>query len=87
MHESSLMKGLMRKIMAEAELHRAKRVASVGVVLGALSNITPAHFSEHFDEAARGTIVEGAILQIACAEDITDPHAQDIMITSVEVCQ
>jgi hydrogenase nickel incorporation protein HypA/HybF len=87
MHESSLMKGLMRQILVEAESHDAKRVASVGVVLGALSNITPAHFSEHFVEAARGTIVEGATLVIRSAEDITDPHAQDIMITSVEVTQ
>lgn len=87
MHESSLMKGLMKQILAEAESHHAKRVESVGVVLGALSNITPAHFSEHFIDAARGTIVEGATLEIANAVDITDPHAQDIMITSVEVIQ
>lgn len=87
MHESSLMKGLMRQILIEAESHHAKRVASVSVVLGALSNITPAHFSEHFVEAARGTIVEGATLEIAYAVDITDLHAQDIMITSVEVSQ
>ena len=85
MHESSLMQGLMRQILAEAESHHAKRVESVGVVLGALSNITAAHFSEHFIEAARGTIAEDAALKIANAEDITDPHAQDIMITSVEV--
>lgn len=87
MHESSLMKGLMRQILAEAESHDAKRVASVGVVLGALSNITPAHFGEHFADAARGTIAEGASLEITSAEDIADPHAQDIMITSVEVSQ
>jgi hydrogenase nickel incorporation protein HypA/HybF len=81
------MKGLMRQILAEAQSHHATRVASVGVALGALSNITPTHFSEHFSDAARGTIAEGAILVITNADDITDPHAQDIMITSVEVAQ
>lgn len=87
MHESSLMKGLMKQILAVAEAHRAKQVESVGVVLGALSNITPEHFNEHFVEAAEGTLAEGARLDITCGTDLTDPHAQDIVITGVEVAQ
>lgn len=87
MHESSMMKGLLKQITAAAQSQRAARVASVQVVLGALSNITPAHFIEHFVEVAQGTIAEGAILDITCSEDIADPHAQDIMIVSVEVAQ
>lgn len=87
MHESAMMKGLLKQITVAAKSHRAARVASVRVALGALSNITPAHLTEHFVEAAQGTIAEGATLDITCSEDIADPHAQDIMILSVEVAQ
>jgi hydrogenase nickel incorporation protein HypA/HybF len=87
MHEASLMKGLMRQILTEADSHHATRVVSVRVALGALSNITSAHFSEHFLEAAKGTFVEGAALEISNATDLMDPHAQDIMITGVEVAR
>ncbi len=87
MHESSLMKGLMRQILAAAESHQARNVISIHVLLGALSNITPTHFGEHFVQAAHGTLAEGALLDITCATDITDPHAQEIVITGVEVAQ
>jgi hydrogenase nickel incorporation protein HypA/HybF len=85
MHESTLMKGLMRQIISMAAAHRAERIASIQVTLGALSNITPSHFTGHFVEASRGSVAEGARLDITCSDNFADPHAQDIMITGLEV--
>lgn len=87
MHESSLMRGLMKQILAVAESHNAGRVLSIGVKLGALANITPAHFKEHFIEASQGTLAEGARLDITGSSDITEAHAQQIIITDVEVAR
>ena len=60
MHERALMKDVMRKIEEVARAGGATRVTRVGVRLGALSHFTPEHFREHFVDASRGTIAEGA---------------------------
>lgn len=85
MHEHGLMKGLMRQILATAATEGALRVTGVSVRLGALSHMTPGHFGEHFERVAAGTIAEGAALDIATSEDITDPLAADVVLTGVDV--
>lgn len=85
MHEFSLINDLMRKVKEIAARHQAKKVASVRVLLGALSHISPEHFREHFEEAAVGTVADGAELEIVLNPDPNDPHAQDILLDSVDV--
>lgn len=85
MHEYGLMKGLMRQILATAATEKALRVTGVSVRLGALSHMTRGHFAEHFEQAAAGTIAKGAALDIATSDDIADPLAADVVLTSVEV--
>lgn len=85
MHEFSLIKDLMRKIAALAAEQGAAKVTGVRVKLGALAHISPDHFREHFEEAAIGTVAEGAQLVVDLNPDETDPHAQDILLDSVEV--
>ena len=85
MHEQSLMNDLMAKILAVAEENNANKVTSVGVWLGALSHMSPAHFREHYEESSNGTIAEGADLQIELSEDINDPNAQEILLRDIEV--
>ena len=85
MHEMSLMRDLMRKISEVASRENARRVVSVNVWLGALSHMSPAHFQEHFDEVAAGTLAEGARLQIETSEDIHDPQAQSILFRGLEI--
>ena len=53
--------------------------------LGALAHISGKHFREHFEQAALGTLAEGARLDIDVATDQSDPHAQDILLQSVDV--
>lgn len=85
MHELSLMADLMRKIEAAAQKHGASKVVGVKVQLGALAPLSAEHFREHFEWAARGTLAEGARLEIEALSDISDPHAQAIWLVSVDV--
>lgn len=87
MHEISLIHDLMRKIEMIAHEQGAGRVTRVTVQLGALSHISADHFREHFVEGTRGGVADGAELTIETSEDIHDPHAQDIMLLSVDVAQ
>lgn len=85
MHESALMRDLLRRIDGIARAEQARRVTGVSVRLGALNPVSPEHFAEHFALAVAGTIVEGARLTITVSDDIRLADAQDILIESIEV--
>ena len=85
MHESSVVSGLMRKIALLAREHDAEHVVGIRVRLGALSHFTPDHFREHFEDAARGTVAEGALVEVLQEDDIYDPNAQDVILDTVDL--
>ena len=85
MHEASLMANLIRRIDEIARAQDARRVVGVAVWLGALSHMSEAHFTEHFEHAAAGTIAEGAELEITVSDDTGHANAQDIVLEQVEV--
>jgi len=84
-HERALMRDVLARVEEAARTEGATRVTRVDVRLGALSHFTPAHFLEHFEDAARGTIAEGAAVVAAVETDIAHPHASDFVVESVEV--
>lgn len=84
MHEASLMKDLMRKILAVAE-NEDGRITGVSVWLGALSHMSPDHFREHYLEASKGTRADSATLDIETSDEIDHENAQEILLKSVEV--
>jgi hydrogenase nickel incorporation protein HypA/HybF len=84
MHERALLADLIREIEETAAAENAKGVVAISVLVGPMSHMTPGHFVEHFAEASRGTIAEGA----RCSVDEIDPHdvhAQSIVLESVEL--
>lgn len=85
MHEASLMANLMRRLDEIAKAERARRVVGLSVWLGALSHLSAEHFAEHFEQAAAGTIAEGAQLDVMVSDDLQDADAQEIVLESVEV--
>jgi hydrogenase nickel incorporation protein HypA/HybF len=85
MHEQALMKDVMREIEEVARAGGAVRVTRVGIRLGALSHFSPEHFREHFVDASRDTIAEGAEVDAVVEQDIADPRARDVVLESVEV--
>jgi len=85
MHERKLMDDLMQEIERQARAAEAGRVTRVRVRLGALSHFTEAHFCEHFVDAARGGIAEGAEVETELRTDPTEPEAQGVVLESIEV--
>jgi hydrogenase nickel incorporation protein HypA/HybF len=84
-HERALMRDVVAKIEAVASEAGAERVTRVAVRLGSLSHFTPAHFREHFADASRGTVAEGATIEAVLDGDAASPSAQDVLLESVEV--
>ena len=85
MHEKKLMDDLMEEIQARADAEGAVRVTRIRVRLGALSHFTPHHFVEHFEDASRDTLAEGAEVEAELGTDTTEPAAQGVVLESIDV--
>jgi len=85
MHEFSIIKDLIRKIISIAHEQHASKVLSVTVKLGALSHISPDHFREHFVHASQGTITEGAQINIEILSDTNEQLSQEVVIDNIEI--
>jgi hydrogenase nickel incorporation protein HypA/HybF len=85
MHETRIVRDLVRRVERAAREAGAERVSGVVVWLGALSQFSPEHFRQHFDDEVRGTFAEGATLTIETSTDIGHPHAQEVVMRSVEI--
>jgi hydrogenase nickel incorporation protein HypA/HybF len=80
MHESGLTEDLFTHTMQHAREANARRVVSVRLIIGALSDATPESIRFYFDSLAAGTIAEGAELEFdqspgkahctACGHDV-----------------
>ena len=84
MHERALLADLVREIESVAARESARGVRAVTVRIGPMSHMTPAHFVEHFVDATRGTVAEGARCDVE-EIDPGDPLAQSIVLESVEL--
>jgi hydrogenase nickel incorporation protein HypA/HybF len=85
MHETALVRDVVRRIDQLARSAGARRVAGVKVWLGALSHLSADHFRAHFAIEARGTPAALAVLQIEVSDDPSDPQAQHVRLESVEL--
>ncbi|AKJ68448.1 hypothetical protein PATSB16_24810 [Pandoraea thiooxydans] len=85
MHETGIAKDLVERLTVAAAQADALGIKQVCVWLGALSQFSPEHFREHFEEAARGTLAEHASLQIVTSHDPLDPNAQHVVLQSLEL--
>ena len=84
MHETALVRDVVRRIEDLARATSARRVTGAKVWLGALSHLSAEHFRQHFTIEARDTLADGAVLQIETSEDPDDPHAQHVRLESVD---
>ena len=60
-------------------------MVGVAVWIGALAHISASHFREHFEDGSRGSLAQGARLDIEVSDDPEHPQAQDILLRSIEV--
>jgi hydrogenase nickel incorporation protein HypA/HybF len=84
MHETSLIPDLIEKITTLAAGNTARRVVAVDVTVGALTGMDADHLREHFDEAAAGTIAEGAEVRCRVSDD---PLSTAVILDSLEMEQ
>jgi len=84
MHEKHLTEDLVHKLEALAAEEGGSHVTRIRVRLGALSHFSPEHFREHFEEAAAGTVADGAEVQAELDTDPTAPGAQGVLLETVE---
>jgi hydrogenase nickel incorporation protein HypA/HybF len=85
MHEAGLVKDLIRKVDEMVVSQGGKRAKIVKVRIGALSHLSGEHLRSHFEAAASGTMAAGANLEWEIVENLSDPHAQDVMLESLEI--
>jgi hydrogenase nickel incorporation protein HypA/HybF len=79
------MDDLVGKVLAVAEAEEATAVTRIRVRLGALSHFTPEHFREHWEDASRGTVAEGAEVDARMDVELTGDAAQGVVLESVEI--
>ena len=78
MHETGIVRDLVRRVVGAARESGADRVVGVTVWLGALSQFSPEHFREHFDDEARDTLAAKARLSIEASTDFTHPTLEPV---------
>ncbi len=64
MHELAITQSILDIAQKAAEEHGAKRVQSVRIMLGEYSGVVPQCIQYYFDVISKGTIAEGAMLDI-----------------------
>jgi hydrogenase nickel incorporation protein HypA/HybF len=84
-HERAVTATVIDRVLELADRERASAVTCIRVRLGPLSHFTPGHFREHFEDAARGTIAEGAAVEAVVSSDTTAGDADAVVLESVEL--
>jgi hydrogenase nickel incorporation protein HypA/HybF len=64
MHELSVTKSIYTIVQKHAKKNRVRRVISVNLEIGALSDLQNEWIQRYFDHLSEGTIIEGAKLNI-----------------------
>lgn len=89
MHEAGLARDLICRAEDLAVAEGARRVTAVTVRIGALANVTGERLRAHFAEEARGTMVEGAVVEVVEGPGgegaRRDPHSMDLLLVGIEV--
>lgn len=85
MHERGVAEDLVRAAGVTA-LEEGGTVRTMRISVGSLSCIDPVALRDQIAWYARGTVAEGATVEVDVrGDDIGDPHARDVRLTSVEV--
>ena len=64
MHELAIVEGILDAVIPEVQKYDVSRVLSIKLKIGELSGVVPYCIHEYFKVAAKGTIAEGAKIEI-----------------------
>jgi len=89
MHEAHTASDLVRTAGIVALDEGAEHVVSLTVRIGSLSHMDPESLRHQIEWHAKGTVVEGAHVEIECGPPFSveqpDRHASDVVLVSVDV--
>ncbi len=88
MPEAGLARDLIRRAEDLAIAEGARRVTAVRVRIGALAGVTGGDLRVHFTDEARGTMAEGATIEVVAGPNgegaLADPHSMDLLLVDIE---
>lgn len=84
MHEHGLIKDLVREVERVAAQEDIARITALDVWIGAEAHMSEEMVRDHFRHASKGSLAEGAVLNIELSSNRDDPHAAGIMLQSIE---
>lgn len=64
MHELSMVQEILNVLKAQAKKHDLKKVTKVRLSMGEYSTIKPSHLNSCFEMLSKGSIFEGAAIEI-----------------------
>lgn len=64
MHELSVTQGILKICLEEGEKHNVNKVSKLNIKVGELTGLVPSCIDEYFKIVAKGTIADGAELNI-----------------------
>ena len=74
MHELSVTESILNIVLKHAQENGAEKVLTIGLKIGELSELVGECIQHYFDYLSKGTIAEGAVLEIERAPIIFDVH-------------
>ena len=85
MHETALVRDVVRRIEDLAQATGARRITGAKIWLGALSHLSAEHFRGHYAVEAQDSIAASATLSIEVSSDLDHPHAQHVRLESIDL--
>lgn len=85
MHEAKLVDDIVRKAIYVAGEGGHQDVQKIYIEIGALNHTTPTSLRELLNDAALGTVLEGASFEIERSLDTNSPAALDVRLVSMTV--
>ena len=64
MHELVIVEGILEAVIPAVEKYEVERIETIRLKIGEMSGIVPSCINEYFEIAAKGTIAEGAKIEI-----------------------
>jgi hydrogenase nickel incorporation protein HypA/HybF len=85
MHEEAMLRDVIRKAEEVARESGPGRVTRVRLWVGARSHLAGPELESRWAHAVNGTALSGARVEIEVSRDVAHPHAESIVLRSVDL--
>lgn len=85
MQEIAIVHNLLREIEAQARDRDALRVVAVVLRMGSMSGTTAARLRDHFNQEARDSVAEDALLEIIEEDNPSSPFSTEVRLERIDI--